>query len=81
MYAGALRFLYGAVLDRPEVMVRVPRRKQPMRLPLLLSPAEIDRLIAAITPITVRTIVMLAYGAGLRVGASVVWRNVGQTNR
>jgi integrase len=51
VYAGALRFLYGVVLERPDVMVRVPRRKQPMRLPLVLSPPEIERLLAAIIPI------------------------------
>jgi integrase/recombinase XerD len=67
VYVGSLRFLYGTVLDRPEVVARVPRRKQPRKLPVLLSPAEIERLIAATTSITVRTIVMLAYGAGLRV--------------
>jgi len=47
VYAAALRFLYDAALDRPEVMVRVPRRKQAMRLPVLLEPAEIVRLLAA----------------------------------
>jgi integrase len=67
VYAAALRFLYDAALDRPEVMVRVPRRKQAMRLPVLLAPAEIVRLLAAIPSIAVRTIVMLAYAAGLRV--------------
>ena len=67
VYAGALNFLYSVVLERPEVMVRVPRRKQPMRLPALPSAADIVRLIAAVGPIAVRTIVMLAYGAGLRV--------------
>lgn len=67
VYAAALRFLYDAALDRPEVMVRVPRRKQAMRLPVLLEPAEIVRLLAAIPSIAVRTIVMLAYAAALRV--------------
>jgi integrase/recombinase XerD len=67
VYAAALRFLYDAALDRPEVMVRVPRRKQAIRLPVLLAPAEIVRLLAAIPSIAVRTIVMLAYAAGLRV--------------
>jgi integrase/recombinase XerD len=65
--AAALKFLYDAALERPEVMVRVPRRKHPMRLPALLSPAEIARLLAAVPSIAVRTVLMLAYGAGLRV--------------
>jgi integrase/recombinase XerD len=67
VYVGALRFLYEVALERPDVALRVPRRKQPMRLPVLLSPADIVRLIAAVPSIMVRTILMLAYGAGLRV--------------
>jgi site-specific recombinase XerD len=68
VYASALRFLYNAALDRPEVMVRVPRRKRPMRLPQLLSPADLIRLLTAVRSLAVRTILMLGYGAGLRVG-------------
>jgi integrase/recombinase XerD len=67
VYVSALRFLFEVALDRPDVALRVPRRKQPMRLPVLLSPADIVRLIGAIPSIAVRTILMLAYGAGLRV--------------
>jgi site-specific recombinase XerD len=67
VYAGALSFLYGVVLERPEVMARVPRRKAPMKLPVLLSPADLVRLIAAVRSMAVRTVAMLAYGAGLRV--------------
>jgi site-specific recombinase XerD len=67
VYAGALSFLYGVVLERPEVMARVPRRKAPMKLPVLLSPADLVRLMAAVRSMAVRTVAMLAYGAGLRV--------------
>ena len=63
----ALKFLYDAAFDRPEVMIRVPRRKQPMRLRALASPTEIARLLDAVDSITIRTVLMLAYGAGLRV--------------
>jgi Phage integrase, N-terminal SAM-like domain len=45
VYAGALKLLYEAVLERPDVMVRVPRRKTPMLE--LLTPVEIARLLAA----------------------------------
>jgi site-specific recombinase XerD len=67
VYAGALRFLYDAALDRPDVMLRIPRRKQPMRLPVRLSSEEVVRLLDAIDSVTVRTVLLLAYGAGLRV--------------
>jgi integrase len=68
VYIAALSFLYVTVLGRPTVMVGVPRRKQPIKLPVLLSPEEVVRLLAAVSSITVRTIAMLGYGAGLRVG-------------
>ena len=67
VYAAALRFLYDAALDRPEVTVRVPRRKQPMRLPVVLTPSEIVRVVCAVPSMAVRTVLLLVYGAGLRV--------------
>jgi site-specific recombinase XerD len=68
VYAAALRFVYGAALGRPEVTAGIPRRKTPMRLPMLLSPEQIARLLGAVASVAVRTVLMLAYGAGLRVG-------------
>ena len=67
VYACSLKFFYVAVLDRPEVMARVPRRKQAMKVPVVLSPEEVVHVLGAIPSVTVRTIVMLAFGAGLRV--------------
>lgn len=66
VHVGALRFLY-RVLERPDIMAWVVRRKQPMRLPVLLDAGDVIKLLAAIPSVTVRTILMLAYGAGLRV--------------
>lgn len=74
VYAGALRFLYDAVLGRPEVMVRVPRRQMRRRVPVLIPLADIERLLAATTSITIRTILMLTYAAGLRVGEACTLR-------
>jgi len=67
VYASALRFLYDVALERPEVMARIARRKQDMRLPVLLSPTQIVQLLCAVRSIAVRTVLVLAYGAGLRV--------------
>jgi hypothetical protein len=53
VYVGALKFLYQIVLEQPDVMALVPRRKQPIRLPVLLGAADIVRLLAAIPSITV----------------------------
>jgi site-specific recombinase XerD len=74
VYAGALRFLYAVVFERPEVVVHLPRRKKPMRLPVVLSPAEIASLLGAVASLAVRTILMLAYGAGLRVSEACALR-------
>jgi site-specific recombinase XerD len=67
VYAAALRFVYGPALGRPEVTAGMPRRKQPMRLPVLLAPEQIAKLLGEVTSLAVRTVLMLAYGAGLRV--------------
>lgn len=68
VYAGALRFLYGVTLERPEEMARIPRMRVPMHVPVVLSGTEIERLLAAIRSERHRVAAMLAYGAGLRVG-------------
>ena len=48
VYAAALRFLYDTTLDRPAVAARIPRRRVPERLPVILSVAEVERLLAAV---------------------------------
>jgi hypothetical protein len=74
VYAAALRFAYGAAFGRHEVTQGIPRRKRPMRLPVLLAPAQIASLLGAVTSLTVRTLLMLAHGAVLR-------RRAGQRHR
>jgi len=66
-YAAALRFLFRVTLKRPEVVADVVRLKTPMHLPRVLSGTEVERLFAAIPTLKHRAIVMLAYGASLRV--------------
>jgi site-specific recombinase XerD len=68
LYAAAIRFLFRVTLERPEVVADVVRLKVPMHLPRLLSGTEVERLLAAIPTLKHRAMVMLAYGAGLRVG-------------
>src|SRR4051812_19447882 len=68
VYAGALRFLYAVTLERPEAMSGIPRMRVPMRVPVVLSGTEVERLLGAITSLRHRVAAMLAYGAGLRVG-------------
>jgi integrase/recombinase XerD len=67
----ALRFFYRHVLRHGEVVedVRGPRAEK--RLPVVLSTGEVARFFKAIPSLKHRTILMLAYGAGLRIGEAV----------
>jgi len=67
VYAGALRFLYAITLRRPEVSALIPRPRIVRSLPAILSPAEVERLIATAWSAKYRALFMTAYGAGLRV--------------
>jgi site-specific recombinase XerD len=68
VYAGALKFLYQVTLKRPNVVAGMPRMRVPMRVPVALTTGEVARLVASLTTGKLRALVMLAYGAGLRVG-------------
>ena len=62
----ALRFLFVAVLKRRWTVADMPYPKRPSKLPVVLSPEEVARLIdAAATPVH-RAILMTLYGTGLR---------------
>ena len=67
----ALRFFYRYVLRRGELVedIRGPRPER--RLPIVLSVQEVARFFKAIHSLKHRTILMLAYGAGLRVSEAV----------
>jgi site-specific recombinase XerD len=67
-YVAALRFLYKVTLRRPEAVISIPFPKVPLRIPDILSGAEIERLIGCIGSIKYRTIVAAQYSAGLRIG-------------
>jgi len=63
----ALRFLYGRVLKRPWIVRELPRVRNVPRVPVMLSRDEVQKLIQATRTLRGRTIIMLMYGAGLRV--------------
>lgn len=67
----ALRYFYRYVLRRGEVVedIRGPRAQK--KLPIVLSAEEVSRFFKAVVSLKHRTILMLAYGAGLRVGEAV----------
>ncbi len=67
----ALRFLFETVLGRPHLAIRIPRPRKERRLPEVLSPAEVARLLTRPRNLKHRAIVVLLYSGGLRVSEIV----------
>jgi integrase/recombinase XerD len=64
---GALRFLYKKTLKRRDLdFDDLPLLKTPKKLPVVLSPDEVTRLIESAPNLLYRTILMLLYATGLR---------------
>src|SRR5688572_22366096 len=66
-HVAALRFFFTTTIDRPDLSRRLIRTPYPRKLPTVLSPDEVARLLAATTCIKHRAALAVAYGAGLRV--------------
>ena len=62
----ALRFFCRYVLRRRDVREDLPYPKERHRLPVVLSPDEVQRLIAGARNLYHRTLLLTLYGAGLR---------------
>ena len=63
----ALRFFFTNTLDRPDLARRLVRVTHPRKLPVVLSPDEVGRLLNATTCLRRQAALSVAYGAGLRV--------------
>jgi site-specific recombinase XerD len=63
----ALRFFFTHTLDRPDLSRKLVRLRHPRRLPDVLSPDEVVRLLGATTCLKHQAALSVAYGAGLRV--------------
>jgi integrase len=61
-----LKFFFDTTLDRGELMARMQPVRVPHRLPVVLSWAEVARLIAACGNLKHQTALSLAYATGLR---------------
>ncbi len=61
-----LRFFFDVTLERLELMARMHPVKLPHKLPVVLSPQEVSRLIAAASNVKHQAALSVAYGAGLR---------------
>ena len=62
----ALRFFFGVTLARGDAEVGMTTVREPRRLPVILSPEEVARLLDAAPGLKARAALSLAYGAGLR---------------
>ena len=70
----ALRFLYTVTLERDWVLTKLPFQKRPRKLPTVLSIEEVTRFLASIPDCKMRTVLVTAYAAGLRVFEVVALR-------
>src|SRR5215831_12198470 len=69
--ATALRFFFKITLKRHDLAEELVSTREPRRLPVVLSPEEVARLLAAATNIKHRAILSLAYATGLRASEAV----------
>jgi integrase len=71
-----VRFLFRVTLRRHDLAAEVWHIEEPQKLPPVLSPEEVKRVLAMTTSLKARAMLTLAYGCGLRAG-EVVRRRAG----
>ena len=67
----ALRFFFGVTLDRADTTRHLTFVHEPRKLPVVLSPEEVARLLEAAPGVKYKAALGVAYGAGLRVSEVV----------
>jgi len=70
----ALRFLFVKTLKRAYMLEHIPFPKVPLRLPTVLSPEEVTRLIDSAANLLHRTILATLYSTGMRRGELVQFK-------
>jgi integrase/recombinase XerD len=66
-----LRFFFKITLGRPDLVERTAFVREPRKLPVVLSPQEVVRLLDAAPGLKYKAALSVAYGAGLRVSEVV----------
>jgi len=66
-----LRFFFKVTLARPDLVERTAFVREPRKLPVVLSPEEVVRLLDAAPSLKYKAALSVAYGAGLRVSEVV----------
>lgn len=67
----ALRFLYVELYKMPFVISSLPRPKKEKKLPDILSQEDVLKIFSCVENLKHKTLLMLIYSAGLRVGEAV----------
>ena len=70
-YSAGIRFFFAVTLDKYLNYLQIPRMKKPKKLPVILSRAETEALLATCTDSRDKAFLLLAYGSGLRIGETV----------
>jgi len=71
VHVSAFRFLFRDVLKMPEVAQALPLPRVPKTLPDVLSREEVQQLLSSVQSLIHRTILIAAYGAGLRISEAL----------
>jgi integrase/recombinase XerD len=66
-----VRFLFRVTLRRLDLAAEIYHVREPEKLPLVMSPDEMRRLLAVASSLKARIMLSLAYGCGLRAGEVV----------
>lgn len=64
----ALRFFYLWVMDRPDLVMRIPYGRRERHLPVVLSIDELVAFLAAVVSLRDRVLLTVLYSAGIRLG-------------
>ncbi len=70
----AVKFYFEQVLHRKKFFVEIPRPKRPLQLPNVLAISQVERLFSKLENLKHKTMLFLAYSAGLRVSEVVSLR-------
>ena len=70
-FASAAQFLFTVTLEMPWGKECFPRVRRPDKLPVVLSVEEVERFFEKVGTLKHRAVLMLCYGAGLRISEAV----------
>lgn len=66
-----VKFLLRVTLRRHDLAAEIYHLKEPQKIPVIMSPQEIKRLLAMARSVKIRAMLSLSYGCGLRAGEVV----------